>query len=325
MAALNIVIDARFGLTADLSPVVVKNFNRPEADVRPWETISVIPEPAPLYQGHPVAPLLWSQSSVALTLDGSSFSGDRPAPADLDINADVFWLPYANSWDSTNGIWAPWVSVPIQFSWEQPTVIAQPVFSEISYRLGREIIVTPQVTFSPTTWLRSNFYDGAYQALTFTMSFVVLLRSATTGPYAIMDWGSAGGGPVPDTRPYLTAGERINYRWGGAIGVVDPIQPLPALRPAFITLVVSPPSVTCYVSTGPRHTFSTTQAAADGVGLSGTPLQFYLANSGADSSLANGSFSMLAASLWGRPLDLSEITALNSKYASVWGASNDWS
>ena len=89
-------------------------------------------------------------------------------------------------------------------------------------------------------------------------------------------------------------------------------------------MVVSPPEVRTYVSTGPRNTFSTVVPADDTTGLSGTTLKFLLGATKDPQITGLANFSLMSAALWSRPLDNSEVTTLNATYASIWGASNEW-
>jgi len=130
--------------------------------------------------------------------------------------------------------------------------------------------------------------------------------------------------PFSKTRTFIHIDERVHYGWGGKTTWVDPIAPLASLRPVFITLVVSPPEVRAYVSTGPRNTYSTVVPADADVGLSGTTLKLLLGKTNDPLVQGLANFSLMSTALWLRPLDNSEVTTLNAAYASIWGASNEW-
>jgi len=326
MTDYSVQATAEFGMSANLLATVVKNFDRPESDVRPWETMAVIPDDAPVFEGQPKNTVLWCRTTPVLTMDGSAALGNRQEPSELTLDADAFWLPYINSWNSTTGTWRPWVVTGPAFGWEQPNIPDRPVFSDITYRLGREIITVPQVRFSGTQHLYSAFFTGA-QAVTFTLSFVALLSGATTGTYSVLDWGYQGATTMPVTRPHIHVHDKIDYGWGGQNGSVDPLVPVASMRPAYLTLVISPPEARLYVSTGPRNSYSTVVTAKDDVGISGTDLRFLIGKT-LDPLLATAAtpnFALLGAALWSRPLNFGEINTLNANYASVWGASNEWS
>lgn len=325
MAEIEAEAYVEFAIAASVVPSVRKNFNLPESDLRPWETVSVIPDDAPLLNGQPTATPLWCKTRPFTSLEGLAVLGNRLEPSEIVLeDVDAFWLPYANSYNEITGSWRTWQSTGQQFSWEQPSPVLQPEFSEIDYRLGKEIITVPVVRFRDGQYFFSNFNVGA-MAVTFSLSFVALLGAPAENPYPLIDWGAAGwvGGP-PDTRTYITIDEVIRYSWAGVKEAVDPLVPVTSMIPAYITLVVNPPSVTLYISTGPRNTWSTTKSVEPGVGTSGTPLQFSLGGS-QNPKWSESNMGILAMSLWGKPLSFSEVTALNSTYASVWGASNDWS
>lgn len=325
MATVAADIDVEFNFIANITPTVQKNFDRPEADHRPWETVALVPEDAPLLDGNPRMPQVWFRATPQLSTEGEHIIGSRLDPGDAPLGADMQWLPYTSSWNSTTGTWAPWVGTNFQYNWEAPVVAARPVFSNITYQLGREIITVPEARFTGTSYLTSNFYSGTADAVAFTISFALMMDPPSTGKYALLDWGIPnydGSQKPPDSRTWIHVAERMLYGWSTAESSVDPLVPLPNLRPAYVTLVINPPTVKLFISAGPGFTFATSTNPT--FPPTGTQLQFWLGKS-TQAGVANGGFGLLSAALWSRALRDDEVTALNSQYASIYGASSEWS
>jgi hypothetical protein len=324
MATLSFKADAELTLCANVSATVSKNFDRPEADLRRWPTITVQTEDAPVYKGYPKLPLLWFRGTPTASGAGVYTTGARPSPGDVSTDSDVRWLPYAGTFNVTTGVWSPWHTTSRQFPWQANTGAAQPALGTLTYRLGREVISVPQMAFSGSQYMASNFDSGTADAVSFTISMVVVMSAAKSVPYPLLDWGTSSWttGPPPASRTYMLAGSKILYGWANGNSSVDPIAPLTSLRPAFITMVVSPPAVDVYVSSGSRHCFHT--SATSSLVIPSTPMQFFV-NKSALASVLPGQFSLPDMSLWGRSLSPAEVADLNATYASVYGASSEWS
>lgn len=322
MATINASIDAEMLLVAQLNAMTVKNFDRPEADLSRWGTASLIPPTLPVLHGYPRQPTAWVRVSPQLSTDGSYVFGNRLGPDDLNTGADLRWLPLSATLDSSSGNWASFQTTTLPYFWTS-VITTRPTLSSYTYRIGREILTVPVMTFAPGQFLISSFLGGLASATSFTLSMVVFLDAPARVPYPLLDWGIVGWNGVtqpPPQRTYIQVGERMLYGWSGSNGSVDTIVPMPSLRPAFITLTVDPPLARLYVSGGPRFTFSTTVSTTSDV--SATPMQFYLGKS--TQTTATGSFRLAETALWSRALSTTEVSHLNSLYSSAYGASSEW-
>lgn len=314
---------ADFSVGASAILMTRRNFDQPESDLRRWPTITVRAGDAATLDGHGIVPDLWVRCSPVLSSDGEVVNGNRPIPGDIITGADAQWIPYSGTFDATTGDWIPWRTQVGNLSWTAP-ILQAPVLDEISYRMGREIITTPRARFSGGQHLISDFGNGTYDAVAWTMSMVILPEPGGDIGYSLLDWGVPGYDPEihtpPPGRTWVHMEEFFEFGWGTARGVVDPVVPLTRLRPAFVTIVVNPPTVGLTVSAGADFSFRS--VATGSMSPVSTPLQFFIGRTVDHSNPPD--FSLLEVNFWNRALTDAQVVTLNSNYASIYGAAHEW-
>lgn len=303
----------KLNATVYASPTVLLPQTLPER-LAPHKAVNVRPEEAPLLNGFPRKPKYWVRVQPEISATGVVYAANRPEPLQVALGSDYRWLPGETTWDPSTGVWDPSEGSGDRYFFSPAG--KHPVLYEDRRLSGNELIVRPAFRINSGNYFFTQYRAGLSYYNTLTLSMVVSLQPAE-GDYPILDWH--GSTPTSTERLGLWHTDKIDYFWGGTGNSVDPIVAAAKYQPAALTLVIDPPSVSCYFSYSFRHHFYTSKAATD---VANSVLNFALGYSYLGSNDAD--FSLYEFNYWAAPLSSDEVVNLHNQYFAIYGTHSDW-
>lgn len=217
--------------------------------VVPFQLAGFEPEPYLIKDGHPDVPALWFKTTTSVSTTGEFYSGDRYEAMDVEIPAQSRFVASDSTWDSVAGLWLPALTSGVNYYWTSVPGLA-PFLDEITYLVGKELITTPVLRFTPGDYLISSFNSGIDDAVDVTISFAAMMRSQDA--YTIFSTDSS------ISKISMEVDEQFSFSYAGGAGKVKtPLRPS-AMVPVYLVLSISPPNATMYVATGPTKIYSST-------------------------------------------------------------------
>lgn len=217
--------------------------------VVPFQLAGFESEPYLVKDGYPDVPDIWIKTSTSVSTSGEFYSADRYEAMDVDIPAQSRFVASDSTWDSTAGLWLPAVTSGVSYYWTSVPGLA-PYLDEITYLVGKELITTPVLRFTPGDYLISSFNSGIDDAVDVTISFAAMMRSQDA--FTIFSTDSS------ISQISMEVDEQFSFSYAGGSGKVKtPLRPA-AMVPVYLILSISPPTATMYVATSPTSIFKST-------------------------------------------------------------------
>lgn len=224
-----------------------------------------------ILNGWPVSAPRYDVSGKTLVDATGDTLADRPDPFSVSTMASARWIADDTYYDPSELVWRPFQS-RLDLAWSTSTDYAPTLLDAYSYSVGKEVFYRNALNFdaeaSQHMWLGPN----NLQMNGYTMVMVLSLSSfygSNTAPYkGLWCFGEptpAAGQPISETPDggWVNLTQVGNRLWvetdqskntaGVAVGDV-----VAQTRPVYLAMVVSRPSVSVYVATGPSSIRSTT-------------------------------------------------------------------
>jgi hypothetical protein len=307
----------------DMKPIVIRHpGRRPEADLIPFHTTSITAEDTPILKGIPTKVPLWVRCTPVLSSEGEFISSARLGPTEIDLGSDVRFIATPETNDATTGTWSPYVAGIGNYFMTQPVFAQRPVYEELSYISGREIINNGSYRISGGTRFQCRFNDGLDAPSEFTMA-IVLAPNPQDEAYPILDWWHAAP-PEARERLSLWLGDRLDFRWAGTGGSVDPIAPLNKARPMYIVVTMRTDELSVTVAHSARHAYTTVKPSPVGSIFQRTRFQIGGSDLVTMTDENEADFNLLEVDYWARSMPPSEITTTIAQLSSVYGVADEW-
>lgn len=297
--------------TAEVSPVVV----RPKSDVQnlsPIDTVHVSAERLPLLDGRPRRGAGWAEVPVLLSTSGVTYNPEAFPPELTAIGSTTRFIANDISWDAQAATWVP-------FQTDNPEMLASaeiaaaPLLSEVQVQSGRRTIRTVKaLNINQSTRMRLRLGQAVVERT------ITLVLDPTSSYWDIPIISTAGS--VPASRfTSIAYTDKFDFLWNETGASVDPVAPIAKMSPVYLSLRITPPTVTLFVSYDYNKHFSATQASRGD--LSATLMEFVLGTAAAHT---NFSFRLFEVNLWDTPLADGEVVANHQKLMSIYGVNDAW-
>lgn len=323
MTAYQREVPGKIFAEVDLRPIVRrKQFNRPESDLKPFHTTNLQAEATPIIKGIPRKVPLWVRCTPQLNSEGEFISSTRLGPTEIELDSDVRFIATTETNNVTSGTWTPFVAGIGGYYLTQPVFADRPVYEELTYLSGREIITNGSYRLTAGTHWHCEFNQGIDAPSEFAMAFV-LAPNPQDEAYPILDWWHADD-PGPRERMSLWLGDRMDFTWQGTGGSVDPIAPLNKARPMYVVVSMATNQLSVTVAHSARHAYTTVKPSP--IGSTFQRLRFQVGGSDEVTMTEENEaeFNLMEVDYWGRSLTPGEVTTTIAKLSSAYGVADEW-
>lgn len=323
MTAVEREVPAKIFAEVDLSPIVRrKQFDRPEADLIPFHTTNLQAEATPIIKGIPRKVPLWVRCTPQLSSEGEFISSTRLGPTEIELTSDVRFIATPETNNVTSGTWTPFVAGIGGYYLTQPVFADRPVYEEMTYLSGRELITNGSYRLTSGTHWHCEFNQGVDAPSEFAMAFV-LAPNPQDEAYPILDWWH-GSEPGPRERMSLWLGDRLDFTWQGTGGSVDPIAPLNKARPMYVVVSMATDQISVTVAHSARHAYTTVKPSPTGSTFQRLRFQIGGSDQVAMTEANEAEFNLMEVDYWGRSLTQEEVTTTIAQLSSAYGVADEW-
>lgn len=323
MTAFSREVPGKVYAKAELGPVIRHHQTaRAESDLIPFTTTTIKANPSPIIKGIPSNVPLWVRCTPILSSEGDFVSSARLRPTEIEMDSHVRFIATTETNNVTQGTWTPYAAELGNYYLAQPVFADRPVFEDLSYISGREIITNGSYRITEGTHFQCKFNDGLDAPSEFALAMVIAPNPQDEA-YPLLDWWHA---TEPDERERLSLwlGDRLDFTWAGTGGSVDPIAPLNKARPMYVVVTMRTNQLSVTVALSPRHVYTTLKPSPIGSTYQRTRFQIGSSDAVPMTEENEADFNLMEVDYWARSLSATEVTTTIAKLASVYGVADEW-